>query len=221
MIDASQLLLRGQSSQSQLAELALDLDGLDGPGVEGATDLIARIKSDPDLSFDGVSRAVVIGGGNTAIDIAHELALLGIDDVVMAYRRSEKDMSGYRHEMAAARLDSVRLLEGRRPSKVVREAGRVTGLEVATDSGTELISCELVVLAIGQARLTALATAFGGVALDDRGCIRVDEQTCRTGNDKVYAGGDCVNGGKEVVNAAQHGKLAARAMNVRWHDKPL
>jgi dihydropyrimidine dehydrogenase (NAD+) subunit PreT len=65
---------------------------------------------------------------------------------------------------------------------------------------------------VGQSRLTALAAAFDGVGLDNKGRVVVDPETNRTGHAKVYAGGDCVNGGKEVVNAAQHGKLAARAI---------
>ena len=75
---------------------------------------------------------------------------------------------------------------------------------------------QLVALAIGQARLTELASAFKGVELDDKGRVRVDDKTYRTGHAKVYAGGDCVNGGKEVVNAVQHGKLAAKAMDAAF-----
>jgi len=196
----------------------LSIDGLDGPGVEGATDLIARIKTDGKQSLDGISRALVVGGGNTAIDVARELAQLGVPEVAMVYRRTEKEMSGYKHEMGFARLDGVRLVENRQPSKVVREGGKATGLEV-TDTkgdGTEVLSADIIIMAIGQARLTELAKSFSGVELDAKGRIQVDEATCRTGNATVYAGGDCVNGGKEVVNAAQHGKLAAAAMVAGW-----
>ncbi len=197
------------------ADRVLDITGCDGPGVEGATDLIARIKVNGEMSLDGIDRAVVVGGGNTAIDIAHELALLGVGDVAMVYRRDESHMSGYRHEMEAARKDGVRWLGNRQPTKVCREGSKVVGLEV-TGTGnagkTEVVPCDLVVLAIGQSRLTNLARAFDGVELDDGGRIRVDESTCRTGHPKIYAGGDCVNGGKEVVNAAEHGKRAARAI---------
>jgi dihydropyrimidine dehydrogenase (NAD+) subunit PreT len=56
-----------------------------------------------------------------------------------------------------------------------------------------------------------VAGAFPGVALDKKGCVVVDAATKRTGNAKVYAGGDCVNGGKEVVNAVADGRNAACA----------
>jgi glutamate synthase (NADPH/NADH) small chain len=65
----------------------LGASGEEGRGVWGAVDLIEHIKSDGNLKLDGVQRAIVVGGGNTAIDIAHELSLLGVPDVVMVYRR--------------------------------------------------------------------------------------------------------------------------------------
>jgi glutamate synthase (NADPH/NADH) small chain len=197
----------------------LGVEGEEGPGVVGATAYIERLKLDPSVSLSGVKTALVIGGGNTAIDIARELAQLGVPDVAMVYRRTAKVMSGYAHELDGARHDGVRLLENRQPVRVVREGERVVGLEVEATDGSgarETLACDLVALAIGQSRLTQLAAAFEGVRLDDKGRVVVDEATCRTGHPKVYAGGDCVNGGKEVVNAAQHGKLAARAITASF-----
>jgi dihydropyrimidine dehydrogenase (NAD+) subunit PreT len=200
----------------------LGIPGEEGDGVFGATWLIEQIKVNPELSLEGKKHPVVIGGGNTAIDIARELAQLGLPEVTMIYRGEAARMSGYAHEMEGARKDGVRLVERRQPIAIEREGDRVTGVRFApTDKGApdegraEVIPADLVVLAIGQARLTELAKAFDGVELDDRGRVVVDEATCRTGNPKVYAGGDCVNGGKEVVNAAQHGKLAARAISAQ------
>jgi len=188
--------------------------GLDGPGVVGATAYIERLKLDPSTSLDGVKTALVVGGGNTAIDVARELALLGVPDVAMVYRKTEKVMSGYEHEMVGARKDGVRLVENRQPVAVEYDGETITGLrcEKTDGEGEETLAGDLIALAVGQSRLTKLAAAFEGVALDDKGRVVVDEATNRTGNPKVYAGGDCVNGGKEVVNAAEHGKLAARAI---------
>jgi dihydropyrimidine dehydrogenase (NAD+) subunit PreT len=209
------------------ADTLLNLPGAEGPDVHGAVYLIERIKSDPSLSLAGVRRALVIGGGNTAIDIAHELALLGVSDVAMVYRRGRDAMSAYAHELDYGTLHGVRVVERAAPVAFLRdEAGKLTGLRVAeTDdgrprNGTERdLPCDLIALAIGQARLTQLAKAFAGVSLDDKGRVQVDERTCRTAHPRVYAGGDCVNGGKEVVNAAQHGKLAARAIHQSFGAK--
>ena len=197
----------------------LDIEGEEGPGVVGAVDLIEQLKLDPAASVKELGRALVVGGGNTAIDIARELALLGVAEVVMVYRKTSEVMSGYAHEMDLARHDRVRLLENRQPVAVVREDGALVGLKVAATDGSgaeEVIECDLVAMAIGQSRLTQLAATFDGVTLDGKGRVQVDEATNRTGNPKIYAGGDCVNGGKEVVNAAQHGKLAARAITASF-----
>ena len=91
----------------------------------------------------------------------------------------------------------------------VETAGRLTGLRL--QDGREL-AADLAVLGIGQAKLCELIGRFFGVQLDERGLIIADSSTGRTGNPKVFAGGDAVSGGQEVVNAAQEGKRAARAM---------
>ena len=129
-------------------------------------------------------------------------------------------MSGYGHELAYARKHGVQLLEHRVVSEYHRDGGKkLTGvkLSVAKDGkpvsgGEETLSCELVALAIGQATATGVAKAFPGVEVDKKGRVVVDAKTHRTGNAKVWSGGDCVNGGKEVVNAVQEAKLAVRDM---------
>jgi glutamate synthase (NADPH/NADH) small chain len=198
----------------------LSIAGEDGPGVYGATHLIERLKSDPTLTFEGVRRAVVVGGGNTAIDIAHELALCGVE-TTMVYRRGLDAMSAYEHELDHGKIDGVRLALERVPVSFVREEGRLVGVEVAparngraiAGAPTETIPCELAAIAIGQNRATGVARAFGGVELDDKGRIVVDPKTHRTGNARVWAGGDAVNGGKEVVNAVAEAKIAVRDIN--------
>ncbi|WP_437619891.1 FAD-dependent oxidoreductase [Sorangium sp. So ce1151] len=209
----------------------LGIPGEDGEGVVGATAFIERLKADPRLELTGVRRAAVVGGGNTALDVAHELALLGVD-VAIVYRRSEAEMSGYAHELEGARVAGARLIENRVPVEVVRDGGRLVALRIApgdadarqadarreapqgaAPAAEELVPADLVAIAIGQSRATRVALAFEGVALDARGRVVVDPATHRTGNRRVYSGGDCVNGGKEVVNAVAEAKVAARAMH--------
>lgn len=188
----------------------LGIPGEEGPGVVGATAWIERMKLEPGFSLDGVVRALVVGGGNTAIDVARELAKLGVPDVALVYRRTAADMPGYHHEMEHARHEGVRLLERAVPASFARDTnGRLTGLQLADG---RLLPADLVVLGIGQAKLRDVATQFPGVVLDDKGRIVIDPLTGRTGNPKVFAGGDATSGGQEVVNAAQEGKRSARAI---------
>jgi dihydropyrimidine dehydrogenase (NAD+) subunit PreT len=210
------------------ADQPLGIPGEDGPGVIGASELIRRLKGDAGFRVDGVRRAVVVGGGNTAIDAAHELKLLGVPHVTMVYRRSEAEMSGYAHELNHARKDGVSLLENRVPVSVVRAAnGSVSGLKLAParegkriPAPEEEIPADLVAVSIGQKGATQVALAFPGVALDAKGRVVVDPKTHRTGNPKVWSGGDCVNGGKEVVNAAAEAKIAVRDINEALGRKP-
>jgi glutamate synthase (NADPH/NADH) small chain len=199
----------------------LAISGEEGEGVVGAVALIERMKADATLTLDGVKQAIVVGGGNTALDALHELALLGIE-TTMVYRRSEAEMTGYKHELAGARLDSGRLIENRVPVSVVREGSRLKALRVAhakegrAIAGTEEdLATDLIVVAIGQSRATQVALAFEGVVVDAKGRVVVDAATHRTGNARVYSGGDCVNGGKEVVNAVAEAKTAVRAIHVQ------
>jgi dihydropyrimidine dehydrogenase (NAD+) subunit PreT len=203
------------------ADTRLGVPGEDGPGVWGATAFIEAMKNTAGFALPTERKALVVGGGNTAIDVARELSQLGVGEVAMVYRRGVADMSGYTHEMDLARREGVLLHTHCTPVAVLRDAaGAVTGLRVRRADGREDdLTADLIVLAIGQQKLRALAAEFEGVSLDRRGCVEVDAATRRTGNAKVYAGGDCINGGKEVVNAVADGREAARAMLRAWSNE--
>ena len=183
--------------------------GEQGSGVVGATAWIERLKLEPGFAIAGVTRALVVGGGNTAIDAARELARLGVPEVAMVYRRTAAEMPGYAHEMELARKEGVRLVERAVPEEFVRGAGGLL-MALRLADGREL-PADLVILGIGQAKLREVVAQFPGVALDDKGRVVVDEATGRTGNPKVFAGGDTL-GGELVVTAVQEGKRAARAI---------
>jgi len=199
----------------------LDLPGSDGPGVWGATDLIRQIKNNPDFSLpQDLNTVLVIGGGNTAIDISRELAMLGAKDVRMLYRRSRKEMGGYDHEMAGASHYGVRLVENVTPLEVVRHGEKVKALKVSStiSDDTFELPCDWVVEAVGQ--LKHVSDVSPEIEVDEMGRLIVDSETRRTAHPKVYAGGDCINGGKEVVNAAQDGREAAFDMLRSWEISP-
>jgi dihydropyrimidine dehydrogenase (NAD+) subunit PreT len=185
----------------------LGVPGEDGPGVIGAIEWIEKMKLG---TARAGKRVLVIGGGNTAIDVARECAQLGAEDVALVYRRTKKDMSGYAHEMLAAREEGVRLIENSVVTRFVREGNQLVSAVLSTGE----VACDQVVVAIGQAKLRTLAEQLG-VLLDTRGCVVVDANK-RTSNPKVFAGGDCVNGGKEVVNAVADGRDAARHLIKEW-----
>jgi glutamate synthase (NADPH/NADH) small chain len=200
------------------ADSRLGIPGEDGPGVTGATGWIERLKTEPGFALGPVRGAVLIGGGNTAIDAARTLAHLGVEDVVLVYRRTEDVMPGYAHELAQARREGVRLVERAVPREFVRRPGGE--LEALCLADGRAISCDLALVAIGQARLRELVSAFPGVELDDSGCVVADPDSGRTGNPLVFAAGDAVSGGDLVVAVVQAGKRAARAICARCGVQP-
>ncbi len=190
------------------ADSALGIPGEVGTGVLGAVEWIERLKLESGFALSGIRQAVVVGGGNTAIDAARELAKLGVHEVTLLYRRTEAEMSGYKHELEAARKEGVRLMERAVPKAFIREGDALRGLELA--DGRE-VPCDLAILAIGQAKLRQLVESIPGVKLDEKGRAVADPMTGATGNPRVWAGGDAI-GGELVVTAAQDGKRAARSM---------
>ncbi len=207
----------------------LDVPGEVGVNVHGATAWIEKMKLDPRATPIRGCTIAVIGGGNTAIDVARECALLGAAEVVMIYRRGADEMSGYKHELDGGRKEGVRFVTHAQPTGFVRdERGALLAVTVVTMkdgkpvAGTERdIACDLAALAIGQSKLRAIAAELPGVALDARGCVVADPKTGATGNLKVFSGGDCINGGKEVVNAVADGRNAARHLHALWSASPI
>jgi glutamate synthase (NADPH/NADH) small chain len=195
----------------------LSVPGEDLTGVHGAVAFIERVKLEK-LPLGGVQHALVIGGGNTAIDGVRELHGLGVPNVSLVYRGSEAQMPGYRHEWLAARERGIFALFNTVPVGF-EGAGKVERAKlVSTDAqkrpvpGSErAVPAELVLLAIGQSTLGQLLSGLAGIAVE-KGRVVTDADG-RTGRKKWYAGGDCRNGGKEVVNAAAEGMAAARAIH--------
>jgi len=200
-------------------------EGLDLEGVWPSLAFIERIKAKnpPPIGRN----VVVIGGGNTAIDAAREAVRLGAPHVTVLYRRTEKEMPAFRHEVEAAREEGVQFEWLTLPVKLLGdvhvEAVECLRTRLVEDpkggrprpeviEGTEFtVPADMVILAIGQRTREDFLEQIPNLALQN-GLIQVDEHF-RTSHPKVFAGGDCINGGGTVVEAVQHGKLAAQAID--------
>jgi glutamate synthase (NADPH/NADH) small chain len=136
---------------------------------------------------------LVIGAGNTAIDAVTQAKRLGADESTIVYRRGEEDMPCYDYEYELAKRDGCSFRFHALPKRVVGN-GRVEGLEVETaDRKRETIPCDMVIVAIGQGARTDLAWPKD--------------------HPRVFVGGDCANGGAEIVNAAAEGVQAAKRIH--------
>jgi len=198
----------------------LGIPGEDADGVMNALELIAAYKTGHLKELHGT--VVVVGAGNTAIDAANAARRLGAETVYMLYRRSESEISAFDFEYEHAKQEGVQFLWRRVPLAVkpgphgrlmldtvqVRE---VNGKLLPLPDSQYALECDLVVPAIGQSPLAEMLQTLRGVEMKD-GRIVADRETGRTANPRYYAGGDCVNGGREVVDAVAGGKRAAMAM---------
>ena len=186
----------------------LDIPGEQLPGIYTALDFIADYKSRKPIDIG--ERVAVIGGGNTAIDAAIAARHLDARDVTILYRRSERDMSAFAFEYEHAKGEGVKFIWNARP---IAFHGRNRVESVECEYVTP-ISCDTVIVAIGQLRFLGLLRSIQGIELH-QGLVKVDAETGQTGNPKFFAGGDCVNGGREVVDAVAAGKRAARGI-LKW-----
>ncbi len=196
----------------------LDIPGIDGPNIWGATELIRKIKTDSNFSIpDQVQKVIVIGGGNTAIDIARELAMLGVPHVDILYRRTESEMPGYKHEMLNARSKGVRIIEHVKPVEIRQNEDIELITENSISAKPLSFHCNWLVIAIGQQKLAK--QLLPDIDVDDKGRVIVNPSSGMTSIKDLYAGGDCINGGKEVVNAVVDGREAAFSMLRSWGIK--
>jgi len=210
----------------------LDLPGEELDDVYGALEFIERTKIEPFESIDIGKRVAVIGAGNTAIDCVTAARRLNAGSVYLIYRRGEDSMPAFKYEYELAKSDGVIFLWYTQPIRIVGKGGAVTGLEcqrtrlagngrgarVEPIAGSEfLVEVDWVVKALGQQPVTDLLKSISGLELN-AGRVVINPETRQTGNPKYFAGGDCVNGGREVVDAVAEGMAAARGIH-RWIDE--
>jgi glutamate synthase (NADPH/NADH) small chain len=141
---------------------------------------------------------------------------LGAARVIMVYRRTEKDAPAYDYEMELARMDGIEFSFQSAPIGILSEDGEhVSALRCErTDGSLELfeIPCDMVIKAVGQTKMASFFKEVAGVDVDEKGRVILNDQM-QTSNPRIFAGGDCANGGKEAVDAAQMGKLAAMSIH--------
>lgn len=205
---------------------ALGCDGEQLAGVMNAVDYIADLRQVKDFATLPVGRhVVVIGGGNTAIDIAIQSKRLGAEQVTLVYRRGPEAMSATEHEQAFASENGVILRHWAQPVRLEGEAGAVraavfeqtrltTAGRLEGTGETFTLPADMVFKAIGQTFVPDPLRENGSdlLVLKD-GRIAADADG-RTSLDGVWAGGDCVAGGDDLtVAAVAAGRRSAEAIS--------
>ncbi len=206
----------------------LRIPGEELPGVHDALYFIEKVTSRKWNSVDVGKRVAVIGAGNTAIDAATEAKRLGAEQVMIIYRRSKDEMSAYDFEYELAKSDGVVFHFLAAPKRILGSS-HVEAIEcvrmklgVPDYRGKRIaepipnsefqIPVDMVIKAVGQATEQNFFSHIPNLKMEN-GNVWVNPETCQTNNAKFFAGGDCINGGKEVVNAAADGKKAAHGID--------
>jgi dihydropyrimidine dehydrogenase (NAD+) subunit PreT len=201
----------------------LRVPGADHPDVVDALEFIARYKTAGKLNVG--NQVVVVGAGNTAIDAANAARRLGAARVTIVYRRTERDLPAFGFEYEHAKQEGVAFEWLAQPVAIYTDSasGSIASMECVrmnNDTGTLPtpvpgsnfdLPCDMVIPAIGQAPLLSLLEQCRGVQVT-MGRVDVDRTSGRTSDPKYYAGGDCINGGREVVDAVADGKRAGAAI---------
>ena len=199
---------------------ALGVNDEDADSVEDAVNYISHLRQANDLSQLPVGRnVVVIGGGMTAIDIAVQSKLLGAENVTVLYRRGAADMKASVYEQELAKTKGVMIKQWVVPREVITENGQAIGLKVehllldgskvvGTGKSFEL-KADVIFKAIGQ----NYVDVTGGILALENGRIKVDVQK-RTSVAGIWAGGDCIAGGKDLtVSSVDDGRRAAESIH--------
>jgi dihydropyrimidine dehydrogenase (NAD+) subunit PreT len=206
---------------------ALGIPGEDLQGVDDALDFIEEIHSQPLHKVAVGNSVIVIGCGNTAIDAVTQAKRLGARKGLVAYRRSEAEMSAYHFEYELAQRDGATFYFNVLPIELLGdEAGQVCAVKfVRTETskngwltlipGSEFTEpADMILKAVGQSKQsTWLIQNFPALRLNKRGVVEHNPATGQTSVPHLFAGGDCANGGREVVNAVGEGKKAAHGIH--------
>lgn len=202
----------------------LGLEGEDAEHIISGVDFLRTINLGETSKVAG--KTIVIGGGNVAIDVARTSVRLKDvvqTDIFCLEKRSE--MPAHRDEIQEALDEGININNGYGPTKIITEMGKVTGVEftrclstidkdgrfnpVFDQKDTKVVSCDYVLLSVGQTFNYGSLLEGEGVELTQRNTIKVDEITLQSTQKDIFAGGDVASGPRLAIDAIAAGKEGA------------
>ncbi len=195
--------------------------GEDMPGVLGGIDFLRHVSLNERVELG--KKVLVVGGGNTAMDVARTAVRLGAEEVAVLYRRTREEMPAEDIEIEEAEEEGIKFIYLVAPQEVIGDGNKATSLRCrkmrlgAPDAsgrrspepvpGEEIIfEADAIIAAIGQG---VNARDIAGLNLSKSGTITVKEGTFETNIPGVFAGGDAATGPKIAIQAIAQGKYAA------------
>lgn len=205
-------------------------------GVQPATTFLKDFNLDPATRIAGV--VAVIGGGSTALDAARSALRAGATKVHLLYRRTQAEMPAQREEVRAALEEGIELHELVAPLTFVGTSATVTSIHcqrmrladpddrgrrkpIPVPGGEFDLAVDHVLVAIGEAPDPSFLPAGTSVEVAPWGGLQINQETLATGANRVFAAGDVTYGPKSIIEAAAHGRKAARAIHAFLRHIPL
>lgn len=213
----------------------MGIEGENLNGVFSANEFLTRanLMHAYDQNFDtpicAGKKAVIVGGGNVAMDAVRTARRLGAEAVIV-YRRSEAELPARVEEVHHAKQEGIEFRMLTNPVRVLGDdKGWVKGIEcvemelgesdesgrrspVVKEGSNFEIDCDVVIMALGTSPNPLIKATTKGLDTNRRGCIVADEEG-RTSREGVFAGGDAVTGAATVILAMGAGRKAAKAID--------
>ena len=198
--------------------------------------LMKAYKEDSETPIQHAKKAVVVGGGNVAMDAARSAKRLGVEEVTIVYRRSMEELPARKEEVEHAMEEGIIFKLLTNPVRVLGdENGWVKGMEcvsmelgepdasgrrrpVEIKDSNFIMDVDCMIMAIGTSPNPLIRSTTEGLETNRKGCLVTDEHGLTT-REGVYAGGDAVTGAATVILAMGAGKEAAKAMDAYIQNK--
>jgi heterodisulfide reductase subunit A-like polyferredoxin len=210
------------------SNLQLNIPGEDGDGVLPGVDFLRRVNLGELNKLDG--QAVIVGGGDVAIDAARSALRLGAKKVTILYRRTRNEMPARENEVEDALAEGIEIQYLTAPQQILTKDNKVVGIQcikmelgepdssgrrrpVPVPGSEFIVDTDWVLPAIGQTPESAFLTDDSGVALSRWGTVEADSVTFATNVEGVFAGGDAQTGPWVAIGAVAHGKEAATSIS--------
>ena len=214
----------------------MGIPGEQAMGVFSANEYLTRSNLMKAFSDDSrtpimkVKKAVIVGGGNVAMDAARTALRLGAETHIV-YRRSEEELPARREEVLHAKEEGIHFNLLTNPVEIhADENGWVKGITclrmelgepdasgrrrpVEVPGSEFYIECDAVIMSLGTSPNPLISSTTAGLSADRRGCIVADEEKGQTSKEGVFAGGDAVTGAATVILAMGAGKAGAKGID--------
>ncbi len=203
----------------------LDIPGVEGEGALYALNFLKDVKRN-NFHFEGNPTVIVVGGGNVAMDVARSAVRCGAAAVKVVCLEGAGEMPAFPWEIEEAKEEGVEFNNSCGPHAVIRENGKITGLEMIeccsvfdsagrfsptyNQDNKTVVTGDLIIFSIGQGGDPG--PLKGQVDLDERGRVVFDRKTMSTSKPGVFACGEMVTGPGTAVQSMQNGRVAAKAI---------